>query len=197
VTRRGPRPAKRKTAIAARSAATYDALVGGIAGLLEEARRTSARAVNALMTATYWEIGRRIVKHEQSGRERAGYGEALLKRLAADPTARFGRGIGGDDLQRFRRLYLAWPRQEICATLSHESGGGGEREKSATPSRRSPMPDFRQTPSGKSAATNIPALPGEKVIPAELDQTRRTLEARRGARGRAVARKRDTGMEGA
>jgi len=40
-------------------------------------------------------------------------------------------------------------------------------------------------------------LPDEKVIPAELDQTRRMLEARRGARGRAVARKRDTRMEGA
>jgi len=44
----------------------YRDLVGGIAGLLEEARRTSARAVNAVMTTTYWEIGRRIVEHEQA-----------------------------------------------------------------------------------------------------------------------------------
>jgi len=149
------------------------------------------------MTATYWEIGRRVVEFEQAGKVRAEYGGAVIERLAADTTARFGRGFGGDDLQRFRRLYLAWPRQEICATLSRESGGGGEREKSATPSRSSPMPDFRQTLSGKSAATDIPVLPDEKVIAAELDQTRRTLEARRGARGRAVARKRDTRMEGA
>lgn len=35
----------------------YDAMLSGVAGLLEEARRTSARAVNAIMTATYWEIG--------------------------------------------------------------------------------------------------------------------------------------------
>ena len=39
----------------------YSSLVGGIGKLLESARHASARAVNALMTATYWEIGRRIV----------------------------------------------------------------------------------------------------------------------------------------
>ena len=30
----------------------------------------SARVVNSLMTATYWEIGRRIVEHEQGGEAR-------------------------------------------------------------------------------------------------------------------------------
>ena len=44
---------------------SYGHLVDGIADVLEAARRTSSRAVNALMTATYWEIGRRIVAHEQ------------------------------------------------------------------------------------------------------------------------------------
>ena len=34
--------------------------------ILASSRRTSARAVNALMTATYWEIGRRIVEFEQA-----------------------------------------------------------------------------------------------------------------------------------
>ena len=45
-----------------REPAAYGYLVGGIAGVLEAARRASARAVNAVMTATYWEIGRRIVE---------------------------------------------------------------------------------------------------------------------------------------
>ena len=39
----------------------YRAWSGGIAALLAEARRQSARSVNAILTATYWEIGRRIV----------------------------------------------------------------------------------------------------------------------------------------
>jgi len=56
--------------------------------LLEAARRVSARTVNAFMTATYWEIGRRIVEFEQGGKERAEYGETLLLRLSHDLTAR-------------------------------------------------------------------------------------------------------------
>jgi hypothetical protein len=35
----------------------------------------SARTVNAVMTATYWAIGRRIVEAEQRGRRHADYGE--------------------------------------------------------------------------------------------------------------------------
>jgi len=63
---------------AASDADTYEFLISGITGLLERARRAAARCVNALLTATYWEIGRRIVEHEQGGRSRAGYGEELL-----------------------------------------------------------------------------------------------------------------------
>ena len=60
----------------------YDEVLSGVVELLEQARRAAARAVNAIMTATYWEIGRRIVEFEQGGEARAGYGEQLLERLA-------------------------------------------------------------------------------------------------------------------
>ena len=53
----------RKTAADA-SVSNYAGLMDGIGELLEAARRASARAVNALMTAAYWEIGRRIVEFE-------------------------------------------------------------------------------------------------------------------------------------
>ena len=71
----------------------YSALIKDLSGLLESARRAAARTVNAVMTATYWEIGRRIVEFEQGGEKRAEYGAELLKTLAADLTRRFGRGI--------------------------------------------------------------------------------------------------------
>jgi hypothetical protein len=51
--------------------AAYSEFVGQVVGLLEQARGNSARSVNAITTATYWEIGRRIVEHEQKGKERA------------------------------------------------------------------------------------------------------------------------------
>ena len=47
--------------------AGYTAVHTDIVTLLESARSAAARSVNALMTASYWEIGRRIVEFEQGG----------------------------------------------------------------------------------------------------------------------------------
>lgn len=103
------------------TAARYSGLVGDIGALLEAARRASARSVNAFMTATYWEIGRRIVEFEQGGKKRAGYGEAVLKRLAGDLTAKFGRGFSYTNLNKYRQFHLAYPVATILPTASEES----------------------------------------------------------------------------
>ena len=134
----------------------YGGLIGGIAELLEAARRTAARTVNALMTATYWEIGRRIVEFEQQGAARAGYGEQILSKLSQDLTARFGRGFGRRNLFQIRAFYLAYRSivQTSSAqlakeqTLSAQSGAGvratpllesGGLDISESPSRKSPL----------------------------------------------------------
>lgn len=111
----------------------------GIVDLLETARRTVARSVNALMTASYCDIGRRIVEFEQGGEGRAGYGEALLKRLGDDLTRQFGRGFAWRNLTQMRAFYLAWPNEQILQTLSAKS---------------SPLA-IHQTPSEKSVAKLI------------------------------------------
>lgn len=109
-------PANRTAPAPARvEAAEYAGLLSGLSGLLDNAHRASARAVNSVLTATYWEVGRRIVEFEQGGKERAEYGEALLRRLAADLTATYGRGFSRPGLQRMRAFYLGW---EICSTPS-------------------------------------------------------------------------------
>ena len=51
--------------------AGYSDVRSGIVELLNAARQAAARNVNALMTASYWEIGRRIVEAEQKGKRRA------------------------------------------------------------------------------------------------------------------------------
>jgi predicted nuclease of restriction endonuclease-like (RecB) superfamily len=91
-----------------RSTDDFDPVINGVIELLEEARRASARAVNTLMTATYWEIGRRIAESEQKGKERAAYGEQLVERLAQELTARFGRGFSRRNVFQMRSFYLAW-----------------------------------------------------------------------------------------
>ena len=98
----------------------YPGLVGGIGELLETSRHTAARTVNSLMTATYWEIGRRIIEFEQGGKKRAGYGEELLKRLATDLTARFGKGLSETNLKNFRLFALTYSIEKIRQTVSDE-----------------------------------------------------------------------------
>lgn len=97
----------------------YDAILSDVVDLLESARRTSVRTINTIMTATYWEIGRKIVDHEQEGKDRATYGKELLQRLGADLTAKFGRGFGWRNLYQMRSFYLAYPR--ILQTPSAKS----------------------------------------------------------------------------
>src|SRR3989338_1401517 len=96
---------------------TYNHFLGELNDLLEQARRSTARAANAVMTAVYWETGRRIVEFEQGGSGRAEYGEALLDRLAADLTARFGRGFSRPNLIRFRQFYLTFTSNKIRSIL--------------------------------------------------------------------------------
>lgn len=112
---------KKATPSTASALKNYDGLIVGIRELLDASRHATARVVNSLMTATYWDIGRRIVEHEQGGKKRAGYGEELLKRLAEDLTAQFGRGFSRPNLQRFRELFLCNPPDKICSTLSSKS----------------------------------------------------------------------------
>ena len=101
--------AKKKATAAMLLTADYSGLLGDVVSLLEAARRMSARALNAVMTATYWEIGRRIVEVEQRGSAQAEYGDELIKRLAADLTSRFGRGFGWRNVYQMRAFHLAYP----------------------------------------------------------------------------------------
>jgi predicted nuclease of restriction endonuclease-like (RecB) superfamily len=98
--------------------AEYTRIHSDVVAVLHAARAATVRSVNAMMTASYWEIGRRIVEFEQAGTDRANYGQQLLKRLAADLTARFGRGFGVVNLQQMRNFYLAWPPAQIYQTVS-------------------------------------------------------------------------------
>jgi hypothetical protein len=102
----------------------YENIHTGIVELLKAARSTAARNVNSIMTATYWEIGRRIVVLEQGGEQRAGYGGQLIEQLATDLTGQFGRGFKRTNLWQLRAFYLSWPEAQILQTLSGEFATG-------------------------------------------------------------------------
>ena len=120
----------------------YRSVFGEVSGIIDAARRSAARSVNAVMTAAYWRIGRHIVEFEQSGEERAAYGTALVERLATDMTQRFGRGFSRQNLWQMRQFCLSYPPERILQTVSGES-----TQPSAGPSNL-------QTVSGDSRTTS-------------------------------------------
>lgn len=134
--------------------ADYIAVQADIVTLLETARHAAARSVNALMTASYWEIGRRIVEFEQGGKERAEYGQALLKRLSTDLSGRFGRGFSERNLEQMRLFYLAWPAEHISQTVS----------------AKLPLDQISQTPSRELVSGATPGIPWRSSDLATLAQ---------------------------
>ena len=113
----------------------YQTVFGDVSKIIDAARESAVRSVNAAMTAAYWLIGRRIVEFEQSGEERAEYGAALIERLAEDLTGRFDRGFSRQNVQNMRLFYLSYPIEKIRQTVSGKLPA-------------SPRWRIRQTPSG-------------------------------------------------
>ncbi len=108
-------------------------LLPKIRSLIASARGAAERSVNMLQVLTNFEIGRLIVEHEQEGAERAEYGKALLKKLAASLTEEFGRGFSRSNLEYMRRFFLAY--QDRRPAISQKpSGILAAEQKSQKPS---------------------------------------------------------------
>lgn len=112
-------------------------LLHEIRDLIQSARRAVVHSVDLIQVMTNFEIGRRIVEHEQGGEERAEYGKALLKEISEALTAEFGRGFSERNLRSMRKFYQIY------------------RDRSARirqiPSAELPMNGKSQTSSGKLA----------------------------------------------
>lgn len=106
---------KKKVPAATQDAATAKvnpdslaSLITEVRDLIRSARNAAATTVNTLQVLTNFEIGRRIVEHEQKGEKRAQYGSELLKQLSARLSEEFGRGFSPVNLSHMRRFFLTW-----------------------------------------------------------------------------------------
>lgn len=86
--------------------------------ILKNARQKAYTAINSAMVEAYWEIGRRIVEEEQSGRERAEYGKEILQNLSKELTEEFGKGYSYRTLREIRQFYLMFSDFEKWRTVS-------------------------------------------------------------------------------
>ena len=104
-----------------------DSLLKELRKLIVSARKTATRAVDTIQVATNFEIGRRIVEHEQQGKARAEYGKVLLRALSLRMTEEFGRGFSLTNLKLMRQFYLLY-RDRIGQTVSGQFDVDGKSQ---------------------------------------------------------------------
>lgn len=90
-----------------------------LADLKERVRSAQVQAATSLnreMLSLYWEIGRAIVERQ----EKAGWGDAVIERLARDLSREFPslRGFSRRNLFLMRQCYLAYRNSPNCAAAA-------------------------------------------------------------------------------
>jgi predicted nuclease of restriction endonuclease-like (RecB) superfamily len=96
--------------------------MAGISAILREGRTKAYAAVNFAMTAAYWEVGKQIVEQEQHGKERANYGDFLIRNLSIYLGQNFDKGFSIANLKNIRQFYLTFQNDQkgytLCSQLS-------------------------------------------------------------------------------
>src|ERR1700730_9195721 len=98
----------------------YEQLVTAIDSASQALLGRAAKAVNRALVIRNWLIGAHLLEFEQSGQDRATYGERLLSNLSADLKARGLKGLGISMLKNCRQFYRLYPgiRQSLVGELA-------------------------------------------------------------------------------
>lgn len=89
-------------------------LIHEIKSLIAKAKEGAIRSVDHHRTVMYWHIGERIFNEEQQGKDRADYGNYLIKYLSEQLLPEYGSGFSVRQLERYRQFYRTFP---IASTL--------------------------------------------------------------------------------
>ena len=81
--------------------------------------RRAAEAVNQALVIRNWLIGGYIVEYEQHGKDRAKYGDRLIRTLAGTFTEKGMKGFSYRSLELFKKFYQSY--QDIVQTVSADS----------------------------------------------------------------------------
>ncbi len=88
-------------------------------GIIESSQRAAYQAVNTTLVRRNWLLGYRIASEEMQGKDRAQYGAEIIKKLAKELSAEYGKGYTKTNLYSFYSFYKAYP--EIFHSTSGKS----------------------------------------------------------------------------
>jgi len=91
-------------------------LFSEIKKLIEESRSVVAQTINSTLTATYWNIGKKI-NDEILQNERAEYGKQIVASLSRQLSMEFGKGWSEKQLRHCLYFVETFPEFEIVSTL--------------------------------------------------------------------------------
>lgn len=95
---------------------TSDKLFKEIKQIVDQNRQQLANAINAILTSTYWHIGKTIAS-DVLNNQRAEYGKQILPKLSEQLTAEYGKGWSVKQLQHCLRFAETFSDYEIISTL--------------------------------------------------------------------------------
>ncbi len=96
-----------------------DDILKDMCGIIESSQKAAYQAVNTALVRRNWLLGYRIASEEMQGKERAEYGAEIIKKLAKELSAEYGKGFTKSNLYSFYSFYKTYP--EIFQTLSGKS----------------------------------------------------------------------------
>jgi len=135
----------------------YLRFVSDLKARIQSARLSAARSVNRDLILLYWDIGRGIVDKQQT----AGWGDAVVERLAADLRAAFPdmRGFSVVNLWRMKQLYLDYTAPEFLSQAVRELKVRGIGSKKLSQAVRESGP-----PSGDTTETEFLAQAVRELV---------------------------------
>ncbi len=98
--------------------------------------KTAIQAINLQLTLRNWLFGRYIVEYEQNGKDRAKYGQKLVKNLAKDLSKQIGKGFSERNLNQMILFFKTYPISQtvsakswpvIAQTLSAQSASDSQK----------------------------------------------------------------------
>ena len=100
----------------------FEDLTNASISLIREARSYVANSINKAQVATFFILGAWIVEVQQQGKERAAYGEKVIKELSKRLTAEFNKGFSITTLKDCRQFYITFQdRVEISKITFNNS----------------------------------------------------------------------------
>ena len=82
-----------------------DDILKDMCGIIESSQKAAYRAVNTTLIQRNWLLGYRIASEELQGEDRAKYGAEIIKKLAKELSAEYGKGYTKSNLYSFYSFY--------------------------------------------------------------------------------------------